>query len=118
MLIAGVVLLTLGLSSPAADAAGNLETVGAVVAQAGTSTDPEPAPRFQPVGNGDAIANPVEPAADSGSDNGSWWRIVLGTAVAVIILVALIQRRQSPDQPPGSGAGRGGRPNRRDVLGH
>lgn len=118
MLIAGVVLLTLGLSSPAADAAADLVAVGAVAAQAGTSTDPEPAPRFQPVGNGDAIANPAEPAANSGSDNGSWWRIVLGTAVAVIILVALIQRRQSPDEQRGSGAGRGGRPNDRNVLGH
>jgi hypothetical protein len=118
MFIAGVVLLTLGLSSPAADAAADLVTVGAVVAQAGTSTDPEPAPRFQPVGNGDAIANPVEPAADSGSDNGSWWRIVIAAAVAVVVLVALVQRRQSPDQRRGSGVGRGGRPNRRDVLGH
>lgn len=118
MLIAGVVLLTLGLSSPAADAAADLVAVGAVAAQAGTSTDPEPAPRFQPVGNGDAITNPVEPAGDSGSDNGSWWRIVFGAAVAVIILVALIQRRQSPAEQRGSGAGRGGRPNDRNVLGH
>ncbi len=94
---------------------------GQVAAQA-TGAVNEPAPRLQPVGNGDTIDSPAETADEPSSGDPSWWwRVVFGAAV-VVVLVALIQRRQVPDRAHGVGRGRNGtRPRSRDdrnALGH
>ena len=115
-------MLLLSLPANTASAADDVPLQLAVTAPAGQTTDRAPAPRFQPVGNGDAITSPVLPddraETRSSLGSGGWWRIVFGATVVVVVLVALIQRRQEPDQRRGSGPGRGGRPHDRNVLGH
>ena len=88
-----------------------------VVAQASDPAGEQIGPRLQPVGNGDMIGSPDQAGVGAGPDRGTWWRIVSGAALAVIVLIALIQRRQSPARTRGIGPRRLGRPGGRNPVG-
>lgn len=118
-LILGAVLVVLitGPVTATASVSGSSVRPDGIVAQ---STDPlgqDVAPRLQPVGNGDTIGSPAQPDDGGDPDRGTWWRILFGTALIVVVLVALIQRRQDPERARGIGPRRGNHPGDRNAAG-
>lgn len=122
LMLAMVALALLGPSPVSAGTAGDVDRPGlafpAVTAPASEPVGQHPAPRFQPVGQGDAITSPAQPNNPENTDSGLRWRIAFGAAVVVVVLVALVQRRQVPERGRGVGQSRNDRPNNRNVLGH
>ena len=118
-LVLGAVLVVL-LGGPVATAVarpGPTDRTAGISAQAGDPGDPEAAPRLQPAGNGDTIGSPDDPDDGARPDRGIWWRIGFGLALVVVVLVALIQRRQTPERASGFGNRRRDRPGDGNAVG-